>query len=82
MFKSRTIFHHLIKGVCGFGLLALGLNYAPALGWWTAVPLIGALVCFRGCPMCWTLGLVETALDRNSAACVDGSCSTQRGPSS
>ncbi len=59
----------------GFGLLYMGLLYSPALGWWTLVPLAGTLVSFRGCPLCWTAGLVETVLHRKAhKGCIDGSC--------
>ena len=75
VFKSRTILGHLAKGVFGFGLLAIVLLYAPVLGWWTVLPAIGALVLFRGCPMCWAMGLIETVLDRKSgSSCAGGSC--------
>jgi hypothetical protein len=70
MFKSRTIVEHILRGVLGFGMLAIALTYAAQLGWWTAVPLVGALVSFRGCPTCWTMGFVETILHRRA----QGSC--------
>ena len=73
MFKSGSVVEHILRGVLGFGLLGVGLLYSTALGWWTLAPLAGALVCFRGCPMCWTAGLVETVLHRK-AGCIDGSC--------
>jgi hypothetical protein len=67
---SRSVVVHILKGVLGFGLLAIALLYAPDLGWWAAVPLVGALVCFQGCPMCWTVGLIATVLRRETrAAC-------------
>ena len=66
---------HLLRGVLGFGLVAGALQYAQDIGWWVLLPAIGALVCFRGCPMCWTFGLIETVVFRRSAsACIDGSC--------
>jgi hypothetical protein len=75
MLKRRTVAGHLLCGILGFGCLAAALVYASRLGWWTAVPLIVALVCFQGCPMCWTVGLIVTVVDRKkSASCVDGSC--------
>ena len=75
MFKSGSVIEHIFRGVLGFGLLGVGLLYSVVLGWWTLVPLAGALVCFRGCPMCWTAGLVETVLQRKSQkGCIDGSC--------
>ena len=48
MFNSRTIFEHLVRGALGFGALAIALNYGPHWGWWAALPLVAALVCFRG----------------------------------
>jgi hypothetical protein len=75
MFKSRNIVEHIFRGVLGFGLLAVGLLYSAVLGWWTVVPLVGALISFRGCPTCWTVGLVETLLLRKTwKGCSDGSC--------
>ncbi len=75
MFKSGSVVEHILRGVLGFGLLGVGLLYSPVLGWWTLAPLAGALMCFRGCPMCWTAGLVETVLHRKAQkGCIDGSC--------
>jgi hypothetical protein len=77
MFKSRSVVAHIFRGVLGFGFLVGGLTYASTLGWWTVLPLAGALVCFRGCPMCWTVGLLETVLDRKDRiGCADGSCAS------
>jgi hypothetical protein len=75
VFKSRSIAIHFLKGIAGFGFLYIALHYGPDLGWWALAPLAAALICFRGCPMCWTVGLIETVLDRKTgSACVDGSC--------
>jgi hypothetical protein len=75
MFKSRSVAAHFVRGIAGFGFLYIALHYGPVLGWWALAPAAAALVCFRGCPMCWTVGLIETALDRKSGAiCVNGSC--------
>jgi len=75
MFKSRSVVEHIIRGILGFGLLAVSLLYSPVLGWWTVALLVGALVSFRGCPTCWTAGLIETVLYRKTQrGCSDGSC--------
>jgi hypothetical protein len=64
LFGSRTIAAHLVRGVIAAGALTWTMqNWVdhPALG------LIGlgvALVAMRGCPMCWTVGLVETVVAR------------------
>ena len=59
IFASASLLGHLLRGVIGAALL-----------WWAwthqAWPLAGlvaaalALLAWRGCPMCWTLGLLET----------------------
>ncbi len=75
MFRSRTIWEHALRGLLGFGMLAIALLYSSKLGWWTLLPLMGALVMFRGCPTCWTVGLFETVFNKNiGGSCVDGSC--------
>ncbi len=66
MFNSRSVVEHIFRGALGFGLLTVGLRYSAVLGWWTLAPVVGALLCFRGCPMCWTVGLVETVLHRKT----------------
>jgi hypothetical protein len=48
MFKSRTIWEHLVRGVFGFGALAIALAYGSKWGWLAAVPLVAALFFFRG----------------------------------
>jgi hypothetical protein len=68
MLKSRSVTAHVVRGVLGFGFLALAIMYAPRLGWWTLAPAAAALVCFRGCPTCWTVGLLETVLHRKKGA--------------
>ncbi len=79
MFKSRSVALHLFRGALGFGLLAIALLYPSKLGWWALTLIAGALVSFRGCPMCWTVGLMETLLHRKTnAVCADGSCAGKR----
>ena len=79
MFASRSVLVHVTRGLVGLGSLALLLMVGPSIPWlWLALgPL--ALIAFRGCPMCWTLGLVQTVAARLSnrkrpVACIDGSC--------
>ena len=78
MFKSRSIAIHFVRGLAGFGFLYIVLHYRPVLGWWALAPAAAALVCLRGCPMCWLVGLVETVTDRKAGAmCLDGMCNRQ-----
>ena len=48
MLNSRTIVGHFIRGIVGFGFLAIVLVYGSNLGWWTLIPAAGALLAFRG----------------------------------
>ena len=60
MFASRTVGAHLLRGVIAAVLIAWALasgSSNPALA---IAALALAVVAMRGCPMCWTLGLVET----------------------
>lgn len=57
MFASRSVAEHLVRGIVGVVAIVL----ATRLGSWWALPLVAlALWTFRGCPVCWTIGLFET----------------------
>lgn len=58
IFASRSVTAHLLRGIAGIVLLAWALGQThPAL---TVAGVLGAVVALRGCPMCWTVGLLET----------------------
>jgi hypothetical protein len=58
MFASQSLSIHILRGVVGFGSFIL----AYVLG--NPLAMIGlfvlGFVSLRGCPTCWTLGLIET----------------------
>ncbi len=59
-FASRSVVEHLVRGLIGAGSLgwAIYLSDTQPLA---LIPLgLLALLAFRGCPMCWILGLIET----------------------
>jgi hypothetical protein len=64
MFYSSTISEHLSRGVLGFGSVLLGLTYmthGTLSGFLVSIPLLSfSLYVLRGCPACWTLGLIQT----------------------
>ena len=84
MFESKTVTEHLVRGAIGIG--ALAITPTLALHWWPAwflFPL--GLLALRGCPMCWTLGLVQTVWAKlrgrpTDGVCVDGTCALRRRP--
>jgi hypothetical protein len=82
MFASRTLTEHLLRGIVGIGAMIGAVAFAP-LGWASLLLVPVGLVALRGCPMCWTIGLVQTVWARvrgESApdACLDGSCRLDR----
>lgn len=53
----RPLLIWLARGGVGLALLAVAASTRELL---VVVPaLLAALIAFRGCPMCWTLGLIE-----------------------
>lgn len=68
-FASRSFMGHALRGLIGFGALALAIMLgASANGWWVLPLAIGlvaiALIAFRGCPLCWLAGWFTTFRNR------------------
>jgi uncharacterized membrane protein YedE/YeeE len=60
MFGSAFLGAHLMRGVAAAALLAWAIVHQTAHPWLSLGAGVAALVALRGCPMCWTVGLVET----------------------
>ena len=64
MFGSKTVLAHILRGVTGFGALALAIllarNTDTASVLASATLAIVALIALRGCPVCWAIELAET----------------------
>ncbi|MBR1089758.1 hypothetical protein JQ621_20025 [Bradyrhizobium manausense] len=60
MFGSSYLGAHLIRGLSAAALLAWAIVHQTALPWLSLGAGVAALVALRGCPMCWTMGLIET----------------------
>jgi len=83
MFESKTVTAHLARGAIGFAALGGAIVLGPSHPWAVIVALPIALLALRGCPMCWTLGLVQAVHARlrgrpSDAACTDGRCADGR----
>ena len=65
LFATQTLRGHLIRGAVAFTLLyaAIGPQHSHPI--WSVLASLLALVAMRGCPACWTIGLVETILQRH-----------------
>ena len=59
-FASKTLLEHLVRGAVGIAAFVLAFRIAfthPMLALALAVVTV---FCFRGCPVCWSTGLVDT----------------------
>jgi hypothetical protein len=85
-FASRSIAAHLGRGLAGIAAITAAFVMADSHPLGSLVTLAAALLAFRGCPTCWTLGLIETVVARvrgrpAPSACLDGRCALpRRGP--
>jgi len=60
MFGSASLGAHLMRGAAAAALLGFAIVQQTAHPWASLSAGVAALVALRGCPMCWTVGLVET----------------------
>ncbi|MER5809368.1 hypothetical protein ABT143_14430 [Streptomyces sp. NPDC002033] len=78
-FAGATVPRHLARGALGFGALIGSLALLPVTGPASLLLAPAGLLALRGCPMCWTIGLVETiSAGRLRRSCADGSCELRR----
>src|SRR3982074_3523459 len=60
MFGSSFLGAHLMRGAAATALLGWAIVHQTAHPWLSLGAGVAALVALRGCPMCWTMGLVAT----------------------
>jgi hypothetical protein len=58
-FASKTLSEHFVRGAVGFGGLATALSIMAPHPWLAILIMPIAIWMFRGCPICWTTGLIE-----------------------
>ncbi|MET8797159.1 hypothetical protein ABZV91_12045 [Nocardia sp. NPDC004568] len=74
-FTSGSAAEHVMRGVVGFGALIGSVALIPVIGPIALLLLPVGLFALRGCPMCWTIGLVQTlSRGRLQRSCEDGRC--------
>ncbi|MFF4383221.1 hypothetical protein [Kitasatospora sp. NPDC001547] len=74
-YASRSLPEHVARGVVGFGSLIGSIALLPLVGPVGLVLLPVGLFALRGCPMCWTIGLMQTiSRGRLQRSCEDGQC--------
>ena len=60
LFSSAHLGAHLLRGVAAAGLMYWAVAHQQSHPVGALLAGIAALVAMRGCPMCWTMGLIET----------------------
>lgn len=76
---EQTLGRHLARGAVGFGALIASLALLPAMGPVSLVLAPVGLLALRGCPACWTMGLIEAiSRGRVRRTCTDGVCELKR----
>ena len=62
VFGNRTIALHILKGILGVGALYGSLSTMNHTVWPSIILLPAAVYLLKGCPICWTMGLIETVV--------------------
>ncbi|ROR37741.1 hypothetical protein [Kitasatospora cineracea] len=79
-YASATLPRHLLRGAVGFGAVAAGFGLLPVFGPVVLLAVPIGLVALRGCPLCWTVGLLQLlSRGRLRRTCRDGRCTLERG---
>ena len=74
-FADASLPRHLARGLVGFGAVAGAFALIPVVGLGALVLLPMGLLALRGCPMCWTLGLIELiSAGKLKRTCINGRC--------
>jgi len=74
-FASATVGAHVRRGLVGFLSIAFAVYLWPRLGWIALAPAMVGVVALRGCPMCWTVGFIQTvSRQRFRRVCNEDGC--------
>ena len=60
MFASGSLVEHLARGVVGICALSYAISISEQHPVYSLALAGVSLLAFRGCPICWTIGFVET----------------------
>jgi MFS family permease len=63
---SDSVREHLFRGAVGLSAAILAIGLAPVVGPISLVLLLVTVFAWRGCPTCWTVGLLGTLADNHA----------------
>jgi hypothetical protein len=69
-FASHTLTEHLLRGAAAAALLYFAFSRGSDYPVWAFGAGVLALIAMRGCPVCWTIGLIETSVQRFKALAI------------
>jgi hypothetical protein len=64
LFASRNVTEHLLRGVAAVASFSVAITSREAWPLLSGATAIVGMLFLRGCPACWTIGLVETIARR------------------
>lgn len=68
MFASKTFIEHILRGIIGVFAIIFAIKIGNTSGAQAVIASlalgVAALFALRGCPICWTTGLVEMIVAR------------------
>ncbi len=59
-FSSKSVIEHLLPGALGLAGILFAIKLGSERPVVSVVLVLGSLLAFRGCPMCWVAGLFGT----------------------
>ncbi len=77
LLPSNRLSEHLLRGVIGIAALWYAIHIVDQYPWLSLALGVLALIEFLGCPICWTMGLIETIHRRITRKSSDDSFTTQ-----
>jgi hypothetical protein len=63
---SGSVREHLFRGAIGLTAAILGIALVAVVGPISLVLLLVTMFAWRGCPTCWTVGLLGTLADKDA----------------
>ena len=67
LFASKSLVAHMLRGVIAAALITWAFFYSLSHPAFAVAAGVVALVVMRGCPLCWTVGLLETICEKFNA---------------
>jgi hypothetical protein len=77
---SESLGEHLLRGLAGLAAGAVAILLVPVVGPVSLLLLTLTAAAWRGCPTCWTVGLIATMADGRGRGCSDCSEAHPRHP--